>query len=343
MTRARDELGPVARRGLRRRPGTAGLAVRPRSARPAGRRRDPAPGRTRTPEERLATFADGEPPVPEADRSEPLSLSFYQVDDYLTCPLKYKYAHVLRVPAGAAPRDRVWGGPAQGGPALPPPPRQGPRHDGGRARRAARGGLVERGLREPRTRGGRLAARGPRCAGSARPSWSRRRHPDLRRARVRVRARWRPGTRPLGSRRRRRDGGRDRPTPDRPRATDRAPTCSPTLGMLGPEQVTITDYKAPTCAIRPRRASGRASASSWTSTRWVRSDDRSPADAIGLYFLKSGLIGEVDVDPRRLARARDRIATAAAGMRARDYTPKPDYLACTYCAFRDICPSSVAR
>ena len=31
-------------------------------------------------------------------RDEPLSLSFYQVDDYLTCPLKYKYAHVLRVP-----------------------------------------------------------------------------------------------------------------------------------------------------------------------------------------------------------------------------------------------------
>jgi CRISPR/Cas system-associated exonuclease Cas4 (RecB family) len=30
-------------------------------------------------------------------------------------------------------------------------------------------------------------------------------------------------------------------------------------------------------------------------------------------------------------------------MRVRDYTPRPDYLACTYCAFRDICPSSVAR
>jgi hypothetical protein len=30
-------------------------------------------------------------------------------------------------------------------------------------------------------------------------------------------------------------------------------------------------------------------------------------------------------------------------MRARDYTPRPDYLACTYCAFRDMCPASVAR
>ena len=32
------------------------------------------------------------------DPGEPLVLSFYQVDAYLTCPLKYRYAHVLRVP-----------------------------------------------------------------------------------------------------------------------------------------------------------------------------------------------------------------------------------------------------
>ena len=51
-------------------------------------------------EERLATFAAVDAPV-EAERGpidEPLSLSFGQVDAYLTCPLKYKYAHVLRVP-----------------------------------------------------------------------------------------------------------------------------------------------------------------------------------------------------------------------------------------------------
>ena len=47
-------------------------------------------------------------------------------------------------------------------------------------------------------------------------------------------------------------------------------------------------------------------------------------DAIALYFLESGLIGEVEVDPRRLARARDRIASAAAGMRARLLTAAAD-------------------
>ncbi|MEW6009598.1 MAG: 3'-5' exonuclease, partial [Candidatus Omnitrophota bacterium] len=32
------------------------------------------------------------------EKKEKLSLSFYQIDDYLTCPLKYKYVHILHVP-----------------------------------------------------------------------------------------------------------------------------------------------------------------------------------------------------------------------------------------------------
>jgi len=54
-------------------------------------------------------------------------------------------------------------------------------------------------------------------------------------------------------------------------------------------------------------------------------------------------VGRVDVDPKRLAKARRKIAEAAAGIRARDFAPKPDVLACSYCAYRDICPSSAAR
>ncbi len=42
------------------------------------------------------------PPEPKADLAiqadAPLSLSHYKIDDYLTCPLKYKYVHILRVP-----------------------------------------------------------------------------------------------------------------------------------------------------------------------------------------------------------------------------------------------------
>ncbi len=42
------------------------------------------------------------PPEREADftlpADTPLTLSHYKIDDYLTCPLKYKYVHILRVP-----------------------------------------------------------------------------------------------------------------------------------------------------------------------------------------------------------------------------------------------------
>jgi len=123
-----------------------------------------------------------------------------------------------------------------------------------------------------------------------------------------------------------------------------ADVVSPTLGMLGPERVTITDYKS--SDVRdPAKARQRARDSLQLqiyAMGYEAMTGRLP-DAIALYFLESGLIGTVEVDPRRLAKARDKIAQAAAGMRARDYTPRPDYLACTYCAFRDICPASAAR
>ncbi|MEX2010759.1 MAG: ATP-dependent DNA helicase, partial [Chloroflexota bacterium] len=56
--------------------------------------------RASTPLERIASF---EPTAPAAiaDRGpsdEPLVLSFSAIDAYLTCPLKFKYGHVLRVP-----------------------------------------------------------------------------------------------------------------------------------------------------------------------------------------------------------------------------------------------------
>ena len=101
MTRARDELilshaadygGQRARRvspfvlealDLPIAAGAAGAGARTHDA--AG-----APGGAR------ATVAV--PPAPRRRADEPLVLSFYAIDDYMTCPLKYKYAHILRVP-----------------------------------------------------------------------------------------------------------------------------------------------------------------------------------------------------------------------------------------------------
>jgi len=54
-----------------------------------------------SPEEEIRRYAPSitpSYPVREKERKGIISLSFFQVDDYLTCPLKYKYRHVMRVP-----------------------------------------------------------------------------------------------------------------------------------------------------------------------------------------------------------------------------------------------------
>ena len=54
-----------------------------------------------SPKDQIELFAPAEIALPSLKRikkDEPLYLSFYQIDDYLTCPLKYKYVHILRVP-----------------------------------------------------------------------------------------------------------------------------------------------------------------------------------------------------------------------------------------------------
>jgi DNA helicase-2/ATP-dependent DNA helicase PcrA len=66
-------------------------------------------------------------------------------------------------------------------------------------------------------------------------------------------------------------------------------------------------------------------------------------DAVALHFLDSGLVGTAPVERKRIDKARDSIKAAATGIRARSFEAKPDYLACSWCAFRDICPSSAVR
>ncbi len=55
----------------------------------------------RSAREQIELFAPAEialPAMKKIKKDEILYLSFYQVDDYLTCSLKYKYVHILRVP-----------------------------------------------------------------------------------------------------------------------------------------------------------------------------------------------------------------------------------------------------
>jgi len=126
-------------------------------------------------------------------------------------------------------------------------------------------------------------------------------------------------------------------------STPLADSVAPTLELTGRERVTITDYK--TSDVRETAKARQRARESLQLQIYAMGYEavtgRLP-DAVALHFLDTGVTGRVGVDPGRLGKARQRIAAAAAGMRARDYTPKPDRTTCGYCPFRAICPSSVA-
>jgi DNA helicase-2/ATP-dependent DNA helicase PcrA len=290
------------------------------------------------PLDRLAAFAPAEA-SPEAARPRAravahprsaLDLSFYQVDDYLTCPQKYRYVHVLRVPV-AAHHSIVYGAALH------------------RAiqefhRRQQRGetmteealvaafeaawtseGFLSRDHEDARLAAGRTALKRFRDAQLA-PGGVIPTHVEEDFAFSldgdRVRGRW---------------DRVDVETPSGP-----APGVGPGTALA--PRVTITDYKS--SDVRdPARAKARARESlqlAIYAMGWEAREGRLP-DALQLHFLESGMTGTVTPDPKRLEAARDGIRRTAAGLRAGRFEATPDPIACGYCPFRDVCPASRAR
>jgi DNA helicase-2/ATP-dependent DNA helicase PcrA len=307
-----------------------------------------APGsgaRVARPVERIAAFGQPAVPAPPApdDHDEPLVLSFYAIDDYLTCPLKFKYGHVLRVPV--APHHALIYGSA-----LHKAVQEFHRLEArgetmteeqlfeAFSRAWSNEGFLSRDHEEARLESGRAALRrfreGQLAPGAVVPTYVERDF-SFSLDGNRVRGRWdRVDVEPIAG----------EAISAAETASPHADVVTPTLPLMGRERVTITDYKS--SDVRdPVRARQRARDSLQLqiyAMGYEALTGRLP-DAVQLHFLDSGLIGRAEVDRKRLEKARGRIADAAAGMRARDYTPRPEFLSCSYCPFREICPSSVAR
>jgi DNA helicase-2/ATP-dependent DNA helicase PcrA len=308
-----------------------------------------AGAKTQRPLDRLASLERTEAApaaVPRRD-DEPLTLSFYAIDDYLTCPLKYKFAHLLRVPL--APHHSIIYGAALHAAVS----EFHKRHARGEVMTEdalyaaflaawASEGFLSREHEEARLASGRDALRRFReeqlAPGAVIPAYVERDFSFLL------------------------DGDRVRGRFDRvdivPRAAgDGAPgdgvaeaagapaadVVEPTLG-LAPEHVVITDYKS--SDVRdPVKARQRARESLQLSIYAMAYEAMTGhlPDEVALHFLESGLVGRAAVDRKRIDKAHDAVRGAAAGIRARDFGARPDYIACGFCAYRSICPSSVAR
>jgi len=61
-----------------------------------------------------------------------------------------------------------------------------------------------------------------------------------------------------------------------------------------------------------------------------------------LYFLESDIIGHAEKGQKEQDRAMEKIKAAEAGIKREDYRAKPDWHNCNFCDFRTICPDSFA-
>jgi DNA helicase-2/ATP-dependent DNA helicase PcrA len=64
---------------------------------------------------------------------------------------------------------------------------------------------------------------------------------------------------------------------------------------------------------------------------------------VELHFVGSGTVGAARVTAEHLDLAAERIGRAAAGIRAADFQPRPEYTACRNCPYNILCPHSATR
>jgi DNA helicase-2/ATP-dependent DNA helicase PcrA len=64
---------------------------------------------------------------------------------------------------------------------------------------------------------------------------------------------------------------------------------------------------------------------------------------VELYFLESGIIGRAEIEEGDLEEIKEKIKEVSAGIRKQNFPAKPAYMACTYCAYNQICPFVIIR
>lgn len=264
--------------------------------------------------ERFASEVEVEAPAPSPiPDDQQITLSHKQLDDYMTCPLKYKYVHVLRVPLFAN-HAVVYGRALHEGVSF---------YNEGRrkgetpdvvnvlevfARAWVNEGFLSPEHEEQRFEQGQHVLR----------AWVERQQQDTRvpflveqdfafsLERTRVIGRF-----------------------------DRVDKWA--------EGSAIIDYKSTdvrTQADADKRARDNFQLAIYV-VAWLEETGRLP-DYVELQFLESGQAGRARKTMRDVEEARRIILDAARGLRARDYSARPEARACGVCAFREICPATAS-
>lgn len=252
--------------------------------------------------------------MPAIKEKEILSLSFFQVEDYLTCPLKYKFRHVLRIPL--LPHHNVVFGRVlhnvihfylrhkMSGKNMTEDDLIKEYHS-----RWVNEGFLSREHEEMRKKDGERSLRLFYCHEEASGCPPRFLEKEFRWGTngVRFRGRW-----------------------DRIDYTE--------AGGV------IIDFKA--TEVKDQREADRKTRESLQmdlyALSFVQTQDI-PVAETRLYFLGSDIVGRAQKGEKELAKALEKIKTAEHGIRHQDFAAKPDWHNCNYCEFKTICPSSYAH
>ena len=237
-----------------------------------------------------------------------LSLTHYQIDDYATCPLKYKYTHILRVPIyqhhavlyGSAMHQAV---------AVYLSAKMNEQKVSfpevmavfERAWRSE--GFLSREHEEQRLAAGRAALQRfyeEQEQGGRRPTYIEKEFSFTFEGN-RISGRW-----------------------DRVDETESG-------GV-------IIDYK--TADIHDQKAADKKAKENLQLTLYAwayRERFQTLPIRVELHFLDSGLIGSAERQEKEIGKLQEKIRQVAEGIRKEDFEASPTYIACQYCAYQDIC------
>jgi DNA helicase-2/ATP-dependent DNA helicase PcrA len=247
-----------------------------------------------------------ESPLPQ---SQVLPLSFRQIDDYRTCPLKYKYVHQLRVPLLVH-------------------------------HRIVYGSAIHKAVQEHfRARLETRAFSADELVAAFRAAWISEGFLSREHEEQRLRA---------GEAALRRFHAQDTAAPLQPTgveeefafAVDRTRVQGRyDLVVERDGEVTILDFKTGD-VHDPKDAQTRARESLQLDVyalAHLKTRGHLPA-WVELRFLESGLTGGKRPTLDETAETEARIREVSAAIRRRDFAARPSYMACTQCPFREICP-----
>ena len=251
--------------------------------------------------------------LPKLKVKDVLSLSYFQVEDYLTCPLKYKFRHLLRIPVL-------------------------PHHTlvFGRVLHSTIHSLLRKRLAGKIIKEAELIEEYERLW--VNEGFLSREHEELRK---------KAGREALERFWRREEASGHNPAfleksfkwqQEKIKFTGRWDRID-----VQDKGAVIIDFKA--TEVKSQKEADKKAGESLQMDLYALSFAKTqslPLLETQLYFLESDIIGHAKKEQRELERGWQKIKEAEEGIRSQNYAAKPDWHTCSYCEFKTICPFTYA-